>query len=111
MNPRRLHSDTIFSISSLVFCSAIRGESLLEPLAAVKRRQAPVRSRPIQGSGTGIPPVCIVQPTHGQDARATSITQSLCDCPKREIGSKPAPVAPAENSLLLSCLGDTPRFV
>src|SRR6266704_2448754 len=32
MNPRRLHSDTIFSINSLVFSSAIRGRVFLNHL-------------------------------------------------------------------------------
>src|SRR5439155_13661904 len=57
MNPRRLHSDTIFSINSLVFGSAIRGESFLEPLPAVKGPQAPfgdsARESPILVGGCG----------------------------------------------------------
>src|SRR5437667_9672541 len=54
MNPRRLHSDTIFSINSLVFGSAIRRESFLEPLAAVKGRQsAGVKSRALAHSWFG----------------------------------------------------------
>src|SRR2546425_4701133 len=31
------------------------------------------RPRRFQGSGTGVPPVRIVQPTHGRDARATTV--------------------------------------
>src|SRR5690349_18170045 len=36
MNPRRLHSDTIFSINSLTLGSAIGTESVLEQLRRVK---------------------------------------------------------------------------
>ncbi len=32
--------------------------------------------RPFQGSGAGVPPVRIVQPTHGRDARATNFAHS-----------------------------------
>ena len=32
-----------------------------------------LRSQRFQGGGTGVPPVRIVQPTHGRDARATTV--------------------------------------
>ena len=32
-----------------------------------------LRALRFQGSGTGVPPVRIVQPTHGRDARATTV--------------------------------------
>src|SRR6185503_9569226 len=34
----------------------------------------PARNERGEGSGTGVPPVRIVQPTHGRDARATTGT-------------------------------------
>src|SRR5229473_8140693 len=45
MNPRRLHSETIFSIKSEVFASAIRDGSVPEAVYRVKAGQFPGRDQ------------------------------------------------------------------
>ena len=50
----------------------------------MKTRKSPLW----RGSGTGVLPVRSVQPTHGRDARATTITLSLCAFPGASIQFK-----------------------
>ena len=56
MNPRRLHSDTIFSISGISFGSAIRTGSVWHGPHDVKVTATPKHSSPALGRGRAAPP-------------------------------------------------------
>src|SRR5207249_9694120 len=69
--------DALLLVGGFVFCHSHARH--------VPRQTKLQRPWCFQPSGTGVPPVRIVQPTHGRDARATTKNESQIGNPKSKI--------------------------